>query len=93
MDKPLQRYIEHWKNFNVLISSNAITSQDYCKLSVRDVYKEAWNDFYQNKYIPCIKNRNIECHVNGIGDEKMEKIIEKTRENIEKYEKTILRQY
>ena len=50
---------------------------------------DAWDNFYYNRYYPCISSRYIELHTKEISDEKRKEILNIVCQNITKYETEI----
>lgn len=89
MDKSLQNYIEHNVSYSTIMSTNMVTPVNHFRVSIKEAYVDAWDDFYYNRYYPCISSRYMELHTKEISDEKRKEILNIVYQNITKYETEI----
>ena len=71
------------------MSTNMVTPVNHFRVAIKEAYVDAWDDFYYNRYYPCIRSRYIELHTKEISDEKRKEILNIVCQNIAKYETEI----
>ena len=86
MDKSLQNYIDHNVSYNTIMSVNMVTPVNHFRVAIKEEYVDAWDDFYYNRYYPCVSSRYIELHTKGVSNEKRKEILNIVYQNITKYE-------
>ena len=89
MDKGLQDYIERCVSYNAIISKKNILPVGYFEMNIKDAYMDDWNEFYNNRYYPCIKSRSMELKTEEINDAERKTNFSIVCKNIRKYEAEI----
>ncbi len=89
MDKGLQDYIERCVSYNAIISKKNILPVGYFEMNIKDAYMDDWNEFYNNRYYPCIKSRSMELNTEEINDAERKTNFSIVCKNIRKYEAEI----
>lgn len=89
MDTYLQKYIEHNISYRTITTKNIITPFIHFSEDIRDEYVKQWNEFYSNRFYPCIRLRYIQAHMKKMDDDERKKILDRVYQNILEYEKEL----
>ena len=90
MDGPLKNYIEHNISYNRVISEHAITPVGHFNVNIKGKYIKEWNEFYLNRYYPCVYERYMGMHRTEASSVWQRKTLNMICQKIKEYEKQII---